>query len=164
MLSCSRSSEWSYISPAGCAAALQRAAAFKTVNNWRHCFRGMHQLAPGLRGKGEEGREGGGVGFIVCRCRTEWDFGMEAWSEGESIGQSNRAKIPSPHGWWWSSASVSSFWVRCVTAETVINTSCPLLVHTVGQKASHWLFTQTTTTTTTGRLFLLDYTSWDGNN
>ncbi len=111
MLSCSR--QWRYISPAGCAAALQRATAYKTVNNWRHCFRGMHQLAPGLRGKGRRRRRGRREAgwFIVCWCRTEWYFGVETLREGERIGPSNGAKIPPRHGRWLSGASASTLWV-----------------------------------------------------
>ena len=146
---CHAAGKWSYISPAGCAAALQRAAAYKTVNNWRHCFRGMHQLALGLRGRRRRRRRRRRRGwFIMCWCRTEWDFGMEAQGEGERIGQSNRAKIPHWHGRWLSGASASSFLgdllAKCGRTDGRKHFLSPagLMTHCLAKKkkkASHWL-------------------------
>lgn len=86
----------------------------------------MHQLASGLRGEEEDWR-GGGWLFMVRYCSTERDFGMEAQTERERIGQSNGAKIP--HSTWpMIKRCVSLVVGGCVAAETVVNTSCPLLV------------------------------------
>lgn len=85
---------WGYITPAGRAAALQRdlqdSKQLTSLPPWHASS--CRRCACGWRGA---------LWWVVVGLRErEREFGMDAQSEEERIGQRNRAKIPHWHSWW----------------------------------------------------------------